>query len=208
MVLPWRNVTYAHVTNPTGDSVSCALVLASPRAIAQGRTAFDAARNKMVDEEIVAAGVKNPRVIEAMRDTPRHEFIPLGQRRIRLLRHGAAHRRRPDHLAAVRRGLHDRGHRSAAGRQGAGDRHRQRLSGGRALQAGPRRLHDRDRPRAGPQGRKDARTAALRQRPREDRRRLPGLARTCRRSTRSSSPARPKTCPRPWSSNSRKAAGW
>ena len=32
----------------------------------------------MVDDEIVAAGVKNPRVIQAMRDTPRHEFVPLG----------------------------------------------------------------------------------------------------------------------------------
>lgn len=29
----------------------------------------------MVDEEIVAAGVKNPRVIQAMRETPRHEFV-------------------------------------------------------------------------------------------------------------------------------------
>ena len=35
----------------------------------------------MVDEEIVAAGVKNPRVIESMRITPRHEFVPLAQRR-------------------------------------------------------------------------------------------------------------------------------
>ena len=39
-------------------------------------TPFDEARNKMVDDEIVAAGVKNPRVIQAMRDTPRHEFVP------------------------------------------------------------------------------------------------------------------------------------
>ena len=31
---------------------------------------------RMVDEEIVAAGVKNPRVIAAMRATPRHEFVP------------------------------------------------------------------------------------------------------------------------------------
>jgi protein-L-isoaspartate(D-aspartate) O-methyltransferase len=30
----------------------------------------------MVDEEIVAAGIKNPRVIAAMRATPRHEFVP------------------------------------------------------------------------------------------------------------------------------------
>jgi len=38
------------------------------------------ARNRMVDQEIVAAGVKNRRVIKSMRDTPRHEFMPLAQR--------------------------------------------------------------------------------------------------------------------------------
>jgi protein-L-isoaspartate(D-aspartate) O-methyltransferase len=32
-------------------------------------------RNRMVDEEIVAAGVKDNRVIQAMRDTPRHAFV-------------------------------------------------------------------------------------------------------------------------------------
>ncbi len=52
-----------------------------PAALAQSRTLTDSARNKMVDEEIVAAGVKDPRVIEAMRKTPRHEFVPLGQRK-------------------------------------------------------------------------------------------------------------------------------
>ena len=36
--------------------------------------------NEMVDKEIVAAGVKNERVIRAMRDTPRHEFVPTNQR--------------------------------------------------------------------------------------------------------------------------------
>ncbi len=36
--------------------------------------------NRMVDEEIVAAGVTNERVIRAMRETPRHEFMPAGQR--------------------------------------------------------------------------------------------------------------------------------
>ena len=35
----------------------------------------------MVDEEIVAAGVTNPRVIAAMRSTPRHEFVSLAQRK-------------------------------------------------------------------------------------------------------------------------------
>ena len=42
---------------------------------AHGLTAEEA-RTRMVDEEIVAAGVKNPRVIAAMRATPRHEFVP------------------------------------------------------------------------------------------------------------------------------------
>jgi protein-L-isoaspartate(D-aspartate) O-methyltransferase len=50
-------------------------------AVAQSRSAFEDARNRMVDDEIVAAGVKDQRVIKAMRDTPRHEFVPLSQRK-------------------------------------------------------------------------------------------------------------------------------
>jgi protein-L-isoaspartate(D-aspartate) O-methyltransferase len=42
---------------------------------------LDEARNRMVDEEIVAAGVKDPRVIQTMRDTPRHEFMPVAMRK-------------------------------------------------------------------------------------------------------------------------------
>ncbi len=41
---------------------------------------FDAQRDKMVDESLVAAGIKNPRVIESARTTPRHEFVALNQR--------------------------------------------------------------------------------------------------------------------------------
>ena len=37
-------------------------------------------RNRMVDQEIVAAGVKDPRVIQSMRDTPRHEFVAIASR--------------------------------------------------------------------------------------------------------------------------------
>jgi protein-L-isoaspartate(D-aspartate) O-methyltransferase len=36
--------------------------------------------SRMVDSEIVAAGVTNPRVVQAMRDTPRHEFVTANQR--------------------------------------------------------------------------------------------------------------------------------
>ena len=55
--------------------------IATRPAPAQSPQAFEAARQLMVDEEIVAAGVKDPRVIEAMRLTPRHEFVPLAQRK-------------------------------------------------------------------------------------------------------------------------------
>ena len=40
-----------------------------------------AARNQLVDREIVAAGIQNSQVIAAMRHTPRHEFVPKTQRR-------------------------------------------------------------------------------------------------------------------------------
>lgn len=59
-----------------------ALLFGSGATFAQSRTTFDLARNKMVAEEIVAAGVKNERVIAAMRETPRHEFVPLHLRKM------------------------------------------------------------------------------------------------------------------------------
>ncbi|HEY4760577.1 MAG TPA: protein-L-isoaspartate(D-aspartate) O-methyltransferase, partial [Thermoguttaceae bacterium] len=55
------------------------------RLWAQTRQEFEYARNKMVDLEIIAAGVKNELVVKAMRSTPRHEFVPLNQRRLAYL---------------------------------------------------------------------------------------------------------------------------
>lgn len=55
-----------------------ALLLASRSAPAvHGQTAaqLEAARNKMVDELVIGAGVTDERVIQAIRTTPRHEFI-------------------------------------------------------------------------------------------------------------------------------------
>lgn len=57
------------------------LVTASNLVAAQSTRMIEAARNRMVDEEIVAAGVKNPLVIKAMRTVPRHEHMPFSQRR-------------------------------------------------------------------------------------------------------------------------------
>jgi protein-L-isoaspartate(D-aspartate) O-methyltransferase len=41
---------------------------------------FAAQRQRMVEQEIVAAGITDPRVIESMRNTPRHEFVALPSR--------------------------------------------------------------------------------------------------------------------------------
>jgi len=55
--------------------VSLVAVLLSTPVEAQGRRDYDKARKTMVEEFIVAAGVKDERVIKAMLATPRHEFV-------------------------------------------------------------------------------------------------------------------------------------
>ncbi len=40
---------------------------------------YSAARDEMVATRIEVAGVKNPRVLRVMRETPRHEFVPRSQ---------------------------------------------------------------------------------------------------------------------------------
>jgi protein-L-isoaspartate(D-aspartate) O-methyltransferase len=56
------------------------LVIFSQPAAAQSLRDWRRLAAEMVDEEIVAAGVKNERVVKAMRDTPRHEFVSANQR--------------------------------------------------------------------------------------------------------------------------------
>jgi protein-L-isoaspartate(D-aspartate) O-methyltransferase len=51
-------------------------------ASAQGSSDWTRLRNDMVESEIVEAGVKDSRVIAAMRATPRHEFVPRAQRHL------------------------------------------------------------------------------------------------------------------------------
>ncbi|MCI0332661.1 MAG: protein-L-isoaspartate(D-aspartate) O-methyltransferase [Planctomycetes bacterium] len=57
-----------------------ALVLLPQAPAAQPLRDWRKLAGRMVDEEIVAAGVINERVIRAMRETPRHEFVPANQR--------------------------------------------------------------------------------------------------------------------------------
>lgn len=47
---------------------------------AQTRAEFDQWRHRLVDDILAPAGIKDPRVLQAMRDTPRHEFVPLDLR--------------------------------------------------------------------------------------------------------------------------------
>ena len=37
---------------------------------------YQAARDKLVRERVASAGVKDPRVLQSIRSTPRHEFVP------------------------------------------------------------------------------------------------------------------------------------
>ena len=62
---------------------ACVAVTAGCAAAAEPREdRFAAARDRMVRDDIAAGGVTNPRVLEAMRLTSRHEFVPAGQRHL------------------------------------------------------------------------------------------------------------------------------
>ena len=58
------------------------LLLVASTAHAQRRSDFTAARRRMINDEIIAAGVKDERVTEAIMQTPRHEFVLPKYRRL------------------------------------------------------------------------------------------------------------------------------
>lgn len=64
-------------------AVLIAIVAACDGAVAERQSStpnWTAARMQMVDEQIAARDIKNPRVLEAMRRVPRHEFVPESMR--------------------------------------------------------------------------------------------------------------------------------
>src|SRR3569623_1374093 len=65
---------------PVPIAVVAIMFAAALRAAPLGPAALTEARQRMVDSEIAGAGVQNPRVLDAMRATLRHEFVPLNQR--------------------------------------------------------------------------------------------------------------------------------
>src|SRR6476659_7160719 len=60
--------------------VLTAIGLAPCAASGQTRAEFEQWRQRLVDDILVPAGIKDPRVVQAMKDTPRHEFVPLPER--------------------------------------------------------------------------------------------------------------------------------
>lgn len=53
---------------------------ARPQDEAVGERVFELARNRMVDQQLAARDVKDPRVLDAMRRVPRHLFVPENMR--------------------------------------------------------------------------------------------------------------------------------
>jgi protein-L-isoaspartate(D-aspartate) O-methyltransferase len=71
-------MTYRNLRRVAWTAAACVVI---PSAIAAARDPFTEARHAMVEKAVAGAGVKNPRVIRAMKETPRHEFVPVSQRR-------------------------------------------------------------------------------------------------------------------------------
>jgi protein-L-isoaspartate(D-aspartate) O-methyltransferase len=66
----------------SGLFILSALTFFGPLAVlaADGTDRYATARERMVNEDIAASGVTDARVLESMRLTPRHEFVPIAQR--------------------------------------------------------------------------------------------------------------------------------
>jgi protein-L-isoaspartate(D-aspartate) O-methyltransferase len=57
------------------------MILFDVVAHAQRAPTPEESRRLLVEEDIISAGVKNPRVLDAIRNTPRHELVPIKQRK-------------------------------------------------------------------------------------------------------------------------------
>ena len=83
-----NNFAFDRIVNRNVNRISflpallgAAFFLNAATASAQSGKQIVESRNRMVDEEIVAAGIKNQRVIDSVRNTPRHEFVPAVDRK-------------------------------------------------------------------------------------------------------------------------------
>ncbi|MGM0485357.1 MAG: protein-L-isoaspartate O-methyltransferase family protein, partial [Planctomycetota bacterium] len=65
---------------PAGDNKADRFPLHRRTVESGDQRAVKAAREKMVQTVVIQGGIKNQRVIKAMADTPRHEFVPRARR--------------------------------------------------------------------------------------------------------------------------------
>lgn len=79
----WKAVPTQRLVDRSGWAAlllaACA-VAGHGRADAQTRDRFAAAREKMVETALVKEGIRNPRVLDSMRQVPRHLFVPQNLR--------------------------------------------------------------------------------------------------------------------------------
>jgi protein-L-isoaspartate(D-aspartate) O-methyltransferase len=75
MRIPSRNSSLAALS-------ALVIVAACDGAVAERQSATDwnRARTTMVEQQLIARDIKNPRVLDAMRRVPRHEFVPAAFR--------------------------------------------------------------------------------------------------------------------------------
>ena len=57
------------------------LITSTTSVLAQSSDKFRDTRHRMVKECIEREGIKDPRVLDAMRTVPRHEFVKVGQQK-------------------------------------------------------------------------------------------------------------------------------
>jgi len=163
------------------------------------------ARLSMVADQIAARGVKDARVLDAMRAVPRHEFVPTTVREDAYvdspLPIGHGQTISQPYIVALMTELARRHRRTAHWKSAPGPVYQAAV-----LSAWWRACSAWSSSTCCPVGRVHAPAARVRQRHRPERRRLPRMARRGRRSTSSSSQRLPKTCPpRSWRSSSRAA---
>jgi protein-L-isoaspartate(D-aspartate) O-methyltransferase len=171
---------------------------------AQTSQFWERVRNRMVDEEIVAAGVTNPRVIRAMRMVPRHEHVPADQRRYSYLDMalpiGNAQTISPPFVVAFMTEAIDPQSEDKVLEIGTGSGYQAAILSHLVKEVYTIEIVE-------PLGKQAAKVLEkypnVHAKSATDTR----AGRNTPRSTRSSSPARRRTFPRNWSSNSRKEAG-
>jgi len=74
--LVWRGIAWAAVTSLLLTVAACGVQADTKGAEPRKEEVYNRARQKMVDFQIAARGIKDPAVLEAMRSVPRHLFIP------------------------------------------------------------------------------------------------------------------------------------